>query len=116
MPCSLLWLAYRTPELRHPKRKEIAETILKTSPDELHINARKILELFRGSLQSIVANNGAVDMRLYITMRYVACTWRADTSEMEGIMNLISIGVVRGSSQISLALLDARVSNVKDPQ
>ena len=113
MPYSLLWLAFGEPELKHPKRLQIATELLDTPIEQLHIAGRKIVQLFRNVLVKCVENGGAICITLFVVMRFVACNWRADTSEMESIMNLISIATRMGSSQISLALVDARVASVK---
>ena len=113
MPCSLLWFSYGKPSDKCPERLNIARTLLDTSDEELIPTARKIKKAFARHLADVVASDGAVDMQLYALIRCVAVVWRADTQELEGIMNLIQIGCTR-ASRISLALLDARVSSIKD--
>ena len=59
-------------------------------------------------------NGGSVCPTLFIPCRIAAHTWTADTTEIEGIMNLIKICAARRSHMVSIQLLCATVGNAKD--
>ena len=73
----------------------------------------QVLSKFRRELDDCSENNGAVCTRSYVLAHTIAQHWVAESQEIEGIMSLIKLASTRGSSQISLALLDARVSTTK---
>ena len=51
-------------------------------------------------------------MSLWSVARLASHKWKADTQEIEGIMNMIQANASKGRP--SLALVDARVANRKD--
>ena len=101
--------------ITHASRLRVAEHLLNTASDLLHVTARKIKLLFLEALQYVVRTNGCVGMQLYTLMRLVCDTWRADTQEVEGFMSLIQAAVSKAPS-IGLPQLDARVGNAVDLQ
>ena len=96
-----------------PRRLVVCKQLLETPIDRLHITAAKIVRVFRTELIWTVHNQGRARMRLFAPFRTLACRWRADTSEMESIMNLIGVALTK-CPRMNLPTLDARVGNVKD--
>lgn len=111
-PYNLLWLARTEAHMKCSRRQELALELLDTADAQLHITARIMKRLFREELKDC-AMEGTISMCLYAPMRLLALSWRADTQEIEGVNNLISMATDR-APKISLALLDARVATRKD--
>ena len=109
----LLWFAHRDPREESVERCKLARFLLESDDSSLHITGRKFKAVFRRELRDCASNAGRVSTAMYTAMRYIACHWTADTQEIEGIMNLIKIASDKGSSRISLALVDARVATIK---
>lgn len=89
-PYRLLLFAEAPPDQSCPKRQQLAQTLLETAPEALHITAAKIKVLFGKALR-YVARTGCCSAPLFITMRFVACFWKGDTQEIEGINNLVQL-------------------------
>jgi hypothetical protein len=113
MPYLLLWLAYSSPTEECQSRLRVVTMMLNTDDEILHRTAVKIKRVFRKELDDCLGTNGRLSSRLYSPMRIVANEWKADTQEIEGIMNLIKLAS-HASNTISAQLMDARVGNRKD--
>ena len=92
-PVSLLLFAIREPTCPSHERATLANYLLSTDSANLQTTARKIKCLFGRSLRFCVDSGGLVTRALYNVFYIVACQWRADTQEVEGIHNLIKLAV-----------------------
>lgn len=73
----------------------------------------KVKTKFESDLRECICNNGVCGPQLFLAIFSLCKFWVCDSQELEGCMSLVKLGALRGSSQISLPLLDARVSIVK---
>eukprot|EP00972_Heterocapsa_arctica_P113836 16439368-Heterocapsa_arctica.AAC.1 len=55
-------------------------------------------------------DTGKCPLSLYVPLRLLACEWKADVQELEGVNNMVAMACAIAPG-ISLALLDARVAN-----
>jgi hypothetical protein len=92
---------------------ELAQRLISTPIAQLHICAVKALYCFGPEIRACAeSGNGVIGACAYAPFKYLQMNWRADTQEVEGVMNMIKTAVAR-SPAIGLALLDARVGNRK---
>lgn len=111
-PYSLLLFARDCPTTRSKCRYDLACEILDTPDAKLHRTARKLKQVFVGELVLIKASGGQCSMLVYAPIRLVVRTWRADSSEVESVMNMIQ-NVIASAPRASMPLVDARVGNRK---
>ena len=112
-PLELLWLAWAQPHIQDSKRKEVAERLLGARWNMLHITARKVRQVFKVELESIIACDGAIPMNLFAPMFMLAQRWSAHTAELEGVNNMVK-GILAVAPRVSLAFVDAQIGNRKD--
>eukprot|EP00959_Pyramimonas_sp_CCMP1952_P141027 2951548-Pyramimonas_sp.AAC.1 len=74
---------------------------------------REVLARFRADLEYCQSSGGRCTVPLCTAVRKLAENWAADSQELEGVMSLVKLATQRGSSRISLQLVDARISIVK---
>ena len=87
-PHSLLWFAKGDPSTPDIDRQTRALALLSEDASKLHITALKLRTLFFDELQACAAT-GVVPMQLYTTLFVVACVWRCDVQDMEGVNNIL---------------------------
>jgi hypothetical protein len=112
MPIQLLWLAADLPNVCSKGRLRIAQLLLDTPSNQLHITARKVKYLILQPLIDCVRSGGKLGMVAYAIFKVLADTWTADTQEVEGYMSLIQAAVARAPA-IHEAQLDARVGKFR---
>ena len=69
------------------ERRRLADELLSTAMDRLHITARKLVILFGPELRE-TASTGILGGRLNCLMMFVAIHWKADTQEIESMDNM----------------------------
>ena len=84
------------------------ESLNAVAPPRLQVKAR-----FSEDLRYIVESGGKCKSQLFMSVLALARSWKGDSQELEGCMSLIRIAAERGSSQLSLPLLDSRVGTIK---
>jgi len=111
-PHKLLWFARHEPAHPCRQRAALAKEILETREGDLHRTARKLRALFFPELSACERSGGTISMLVFAPIRLVAKLWRADTQQVEGVMNMIH-NTCNASPHIGHALMDARVGNRK---
>ena len=85
----MLWFAHGTVDDKCPDRVLVAKELLQTDAANLPPTARKVKKLFFKELIQVIGADGECPVALYVPFRMLACKWRADTQEIEGIMSMI---------------------------
>jgi len=111
-PYNLLTLANEPCHVECERRRDVAGQLLSAPDFALHITARKVKAQFNDELR-FIQDTGMCPLSLYCPLRLLACEWKADVQELEGVNNMVEMAcsIAPGISQ---ALLDARVANRKD--
>eukprot|EP00969_Alexandrium_andersonii_P204540 9038527-Alexandrium_andersonii.AAC.1 len=84
----MVWLVWEKPEVVCENRRACAQDMLQLTPTSHATTAFKIAEIFRAELHQ-AATTGTLDKSLWNFIRALVSHWVTNTSEIEGVANVI---------------------------
>ena len=118
-PANLLWLAAGAPDFPIPQRAALAEdlrSLLRNPAEAAWANPAAVLiaKRFPMALEECARSGGSLahDSRLWLVFRTIAAEWKADTQELESMMNSIKM-IIDACPAMREPALDARLAAMK---